>query len=399
MNEHYFLEAKVVVDDGITKYGRFHLSSNINSDIRIYSFEESRMIRKHAKERHIIKKNKYKNEIYIDDQSFIGIVERNYPTKKKGKRKKKKHYFRSLIIGAAILSSLGVGINRINKNNIDNVIETNYEEDNSIKKEDIIIEERTEEPKQEEKRYQYGEPTLNDVGSTMVFNQVDNYDDVYKFNYEDRSDSYESNLVDTNYKNDIELTSSINGIDPILSSSIAKQENPTDIKNYDIYAGHGIFQIEGIWNGEDIRSYNQETKEYETESNIDVYKCVDDPEYCSMIFGKIFSNQYNLIYDNYKDKYSDSEILGISIFSYNKGITITLEAINNTNTYQEFLDYMKNNSYGGDNEYIEHVLSYVPDETVIVMKTTDGKEHRICIDNETKENLTKQEETKKTNVF
>ena len=386
MKEHYFLEAKYIIEDGKKKYGKFHLSSNINSDIETYSKEESKIIRKSAKDNGLIKDNKYKNEIYIDNQDFVESVKKAFH--KKNKKNIKRISIKPIIITASLLATIGGFYIHSNKNNTNaNTVSI----ENEIINEEYDIEELKEtennkEITEENTNIMLDEPTLDNLSSTMVFEEEPKYDDIFKFNYEDRSKSKNVDTMLTNYENCIEKWGSTYGVDLNLFRDIGCQENPNDEKNYNNIAGHGIFQVENIWDGAEVYAYNFKTGMTESSGPIDVIRCTDDYDYCTKISAMIISSYYNTIHNNYHEKLSPAEEIGATIFAYNKGITAIMNALNNTNNYEEFIEYVKHNSIGGDNEYIEHVLSYSTDETIVTMKLNDGTENNILIDNTNIEN-------------
>lgn len=106
----------------------------------------------------------------------------------------------------------------------------------------------------------------------------------------------------------------------------------------------------------------------------------------------IFNNQYQILHDKYcikTQKLTETQCVIAALYSYNKGITCIENAIKNSNDFNTFLDMVRD-SKGGDNKYIEHVLSFLQDGTQLKIKNTNtiyenydsGYTTTITIDNE-----------------
>lgn len=227
----------------------------------------------------------------------------------------------------------------------------------------------------------YSEPKIIDTKDDFVEIKQQNIDtnSIYSFNYEDRSNDERLTNTLNLYGTSINNYSNMYGIDKKLIAAFIAQENPNNIKNYSDIGGHGIMQIESIWNGQTISAYNFETNSIEVVT-IDTNRANEDPDYCIKIGCMIFSNYYNNLNNNFGDKLDDETLLVASLFAYNKGITqVTNSLILNVFNLDYFLGDIKN-STGGDNNYDSHVLSFLGD-TVISIKDNNGNIKNILIDN------------------
>lgn len=388
-----------------------------NSDklLKSFSKDQIKFIRKEIKDNKIeIKSNR--GHDYVDNQLFVKYIDR------KTTPQKKRYYIpKSLIgivVGGTILTLLGTtkklnNNTEMNNNAIVKAASIDKEEKKEITTEtptekntteittelptteevttEITTEITTEAPTEE---ITTEESTVKEnIDKPLVTEEttiIEGFDDIFEFAYEDRSSNENVDTVDMNYSDIINKYSKRYGIDSKLMSAIICQENPNNIKNYSMYAGHGVPQVEGIHNSEVIYTFNYESNQIDSSGPIDVMKCVDDQDYSIKISCMILANQYNYIHETYGHKLSKEEELIASVWSYNKGITAIDEALRNTNSFKEFRDYVINYSYGGDNEYPEHVCSYIPDQEIITMKTNDGLLNSVMIDNTTVENTKKQ---------
>lgn len=173
----------------------------------------------------------------------------------------------------------------------------------------------------------------------------------------------------------------IYGLDTNLVLAVLTQENKNEVKNDDLIGGHGIAQIEGpVWNGNTIVAYNFVKKEYEESEPIDIFRCDEDPEYCIKIACMILNNHYNVIHNNYSNKFTPEEEVQVTLIAYNKGIGTTEEQIAKSNNFEEFSKNMIGTP-GGDDEYLHKVLSFIYNDDVITMKTDDNNEYTMQIIN------------------
>ena len=408
MGDYLYIEFYITEKNGKKRIDGAEL---YNSDkfIKEFSKEEIEFIKKemHLYDKKIKSKRNYN---YIDDDFFIRhIIRKLTPVKKRNRINKKMIGF---IVGASILGILSTNKIISNKSNAINkpIVEAASLEDNDTNEdifienndiEEIATEEIVNKPfiatnndadieiKTESNQKEYDDlPTITLEEDNIVL--IDNgFENIFEFSYEDRSTNENVDIVNNNYSYLIDTYSKRYGLDPKLMFAIICQENPTNEKNYSMIAGHGVPQIEGIFNNYDLTAYNFETNQNESSGPIDVLRCVDDQDYSIKIACMIMNYQYNSIHENYGYKLNKEEELAATIWSYNKGITIINEALSNTNSFDEFKNYVYMYSIGGDNEYIEHVCSYIPDQEIITMKTRDGLLNSVMIDNTTVENTKK----------
>ena len=172
----------------------------------------------------------------------------------------------------------------------------------------------------------------------------------------------------------------IYGLDTNLVLAVLTQENKNEEKNDSLSGGHGLAQIESIWQGETIEAYNFVKKEYEVSDPIDVFRCDEDPNYCIKIACMILNNYYNEIHNKYSNKFTPNEEIQATLMAYNKGIGTAEEQIARSKNFEEFCKNMIGTP-GGDDEYLHHVLSFVYNDEVIKMKTDDNNEYTIQIIN------------------
>ena len=241
------------------------------------------------------------------------------------------------------------------------------------------------------------EPTeiyQNDISS---FEELPNLDYIYQENNIDKNNIFTfewEDISNLQYADDflydsylspyIENSSKKCGEDKLLISAMVSAENKFGVKNESGYGGHGRMQTEHIWDGNEVTYFNHDTNSWDSKM-INISE-VDNNDEIGIDTGcMIFNSYYNYFYSNYN--LSDRDCLIVSLFSYNKGIGSGTDALkyahsleNDTYDIDKVISYMKNLSYG-DDDYLEHVFSGIPDESILTMKTYDGIEHKIQIDN------------------
>ena len=241
------------------------------------------------------------------------------------------------------------------------------------------------------------EPTeiyQNDISS---FEELPNLDYIYQENNIDKNNIFTfewEDISNLQYADDflydsylspyIENSSKKCGEDKLLIAAMVSAENKFGVKNESGYGGHGRMQTEHIWDGNEVTYFNHDTNSWDSKM-INISE-VDNNDEIGIDTGcMIFNSYYNYFYSNYN--LSDRDCLIVSLFSYNKGIGSGTDALkyahsleNDTYDIYKFISYMKNLSYG-DDDYLEHVFSDIPDESILTMKTYDGIEHKIQIDN------------------
>lgn len=362
----YYIKSKIKNIDNRNKYGHFELYDD-NELLRIFNKEESLSI---------IDKIKRKNiepiidgkDAFIKDQRFI-----EYVIKSKLKRNRINKKLTGIIISASLISILGGikvntdnNINHTTKNDAIEVTHNNYDVPIKEKQETINI---------------LAKPSKSNEYVEVINAIPDIKPEVFEFDSVDKSHTENIDYVNKNYKYMTDITSSNYGIDPALMNAIICVENPYNNQNANFVGGHGITQVEHINHNQNYEAFNFSINDLDYTGNIDVYRADYDQDYAIRVASIILSKQYNYLNKKYTGKFNDAEILMAAILSYNKGISIVDLAMSNTNSFDEFKYYITVNSSGGNNNYIENVLSYIEDETVLHMITDDKKDHYIKIDN------------------
>ena len=202
-------------------------------------------------------------------------------------------------------------------------------------------------------------------------------DKIFEFSYEDRSNSDKANLARNLYTDVVDKYSEMYGLPSQLMLAIGTQERGTHSTEVSPGGGFGLFQIqvENGWNwvGKEVRAYNFETNSYETitvcqqdNGSIDI-NMLADLEYNTKVACMIMS--YDLMYCNYD--------LIAAIQTYNSGTDV----MSLKNEYGDDWVNHRDNLLG-DQEYLEHVLSYIPeDDSLLEYSVSSGKEYTVDIDN------------------
>lgn len=204
---------------------------------------------------------------------------------------------------------------------------------------------------------------------------------VFGFDYEDRSENEKINYARTNYQEYVNKYAKMYGLDSNLVMAILTQENAYNKINNTNIGANGVMQIESIWYNEQITSYNYEDEKYETE-------CINakdliNPEYSIKIGCMILNNYYNTIFNKYykNGTLSKSDCILATIIAYNKGITAISNLINTYN--KGYLEHI-NETFGGDNNYLNHVSSYLSDMTKVEIENLEDDSSKIIFDNLTR---------------
>lgn len=253
---------------------------------------------------------------------------------------------------------------------------------------------------------------------------VSSPNDIYTFSndYEDRSNNeYIQKIIDT-YSNSIRHCSEKYGIDEKLIIAMICQENPKSDVNYTSVGGVGLLQVERqIWNNYTMNDIdgnqvtincddiNDISSDYEKMNKVAIYKndlknnLINENDYEKYDINQedikkfenaeksieigcmIFEYCENQIIENnnknvYNYKLTDEECELLSIWAHNKGINQVENCLKNTNSFDETIDLIKTTPYG-DNEYLEHVISFLPNDTVINMKNRNNNSIVIKIEN------------------
>ena len=281
---------------------------------------------------------------------------------------------------------------------------------------------------EEKKDYTIKYYSDNDYNINQNVNDIQitsSMDNTYKFefNYDDRSNEEYLNIIKDVYKNSIEKCSNKYGIDKNLIVAMICQENKEATVNNSSIGGVGLLQVERqVWNGYtmndidgnqvkiDCDQINNISSDYNKMKIVSNYlndlenKKISENDYInynitqedilkyhnaekSIEIGCMISESYqNQIINNNKNntysyKLTDEECEILGIWSHNKGINQIEACLKSTNSFEETLNTIKQTPYG-DNEYLEHVFSYLPDEAIITMKTRDKAEIHIKVKNQ-----------------
>ena len=214
-------------------------------------------------------------------------------------------------------------------------------------------------------------PETNEEEEIKYFINHEGVNEEDKSAYKNIKDKYILPIAEYSY---------IYGLDTNLVLAVLTQENKNEEKNEGLTGGHGLAQIESIWQGETVEAYNFVKKEYEVSNPIDVYRCDEDPDYCIKIACMILNNYYNVIHNKYSNKFTPNEEVQATLIAYNKGIGTVGDTIDESKNFEEF----KKNivlTPDGYNEYLHHVLSYMYNDEVITMRTNDNNEYTMQVIN------------------
>lgn len=224
------------------------------------------------------------------------------------------------------------------------------------------------------------EPITEETPILEESNDVNYYDmgndNIVNFSAEDKSDDFYDEIT-SKYGDSINKYASMYGIDPNLIVAIISQENPTYEKNNSSSGAYGLMQVEDVWNNQELTCYNKEQQCYET-IIVDTSKVNSDADYGIKVGCMIFASTAETI--NKRTNLTDAETFQATLIANNKGITITTKVLNNTYSFDEFIDTITSTK-GGDNNYTANVLSHLPDETVLYMQCK-GKDYYVGINNE-----------------
>lgn len=202
-------------------------------------------------------------------------------------------------------------------------------------------------------------------------------DRVFEFEYEDRSNSNEATLARNLYTDVVTRNSNTYGLPSNLMLAIGTQERGTHSTEVSPGGGFGLFQIqvENGWNwvGKPITAYNFDLGKIETvvvcqkeDGSIDV-NMLADLEYNTKVACMIMA--YDLSYCDYD--------LIAALQSYNSGTQVSFLK---KEYGEDWINYREN--LPGDPLYLEHVLSYIPeDNSLLQYKDPSGKEYVVDINN------------------
>lgn len=217
------------------------------------------------------------------------------------------------------------------------------------------------------------ETTYNDNSfTTEIQEEYTNEDNMVELDYESRIDSEKFIVAKKMYKEKISSIAGEYGIDPQIILAIATQESGVHRPNNPGPA-IGLMQIErSVWVDQKISAYNYKKGCIET-FTITEEKLKDldfNIRVACMIFRNCYKNShYNLAVAIQMYNFGYGNIN--KTFNYAYGQNISQKQDNHDN---EWLDY-RSEIKVGDNEYLEHVVSYIEEPSMIKCK---GNNSDIC---------------------
>lgn len=225
------------------------------------------------------------------------------------------------------------------------------------------------------------------TNESLILNSTDNIssyfndEQKYEFNYSDLENLSFTDNLKTSYGDSIKKYADFYGIDYNLIVAIIAQENPfNDISNY----AAGQMQVErSVWHDKTFIDKDG------SELYIDCNRMDYDSEYAIHVGCYIYWFTYNKLNDDnnanmFNYKLTDSEVLALSIESYNKSIYSVEPVLQRTNNVDEA--FAEINTLAGDEDYHLKVLSGLNENTVLTMKPINGEVKQILVNNQSLEN-------------
>ena len=227
---------------------------------------------------------------------------------------------------------------------------------------------------------------INYLEDSEISETIPTEENDFHFSYEDRTSS--ENIDNVNRYDDIfEKYAKTYGVDINLIKAMAAQESGGDhYGNIEDGPAAGIMQIEKSANiGYSVTAYNFETGEddtvYMTEENL---KDIDT----NIKVGTI-------ILRNCLDRYNYNIPLAVQAYNFGQGnvdYALGIYCDSKNISEDKIIDDSSNNSWlecrdyvdEGDSKYIEHVFSYIPNNSKISVLDYDGNTHSITITNDEK---------------
>lgn len=217
-------------------------------------------------------------------------------------------------------------------------------------------------------------------------NEIDDMlsSDSFHFSYEDRT--YSENIDNVNqYDYIFQKYAKMYGVDANLLKAMACQESGGDhYGNLGNGPAEGIMQIEkSVHIGQEISAYNVETKEYDT-----VYVTQDnlqDIDFNIRVGAMDLRNaleafNYNIPQGVQAYNYGIGG-MNSALAACSRNLGVPQETLENTPSNNEWMNY-RDAFDMGDSEYIEHVFSYLPNNSQIKVQDKDGNIHSINIIND-----------------
>ena len=220
--------------------------------------------------------------------------------------------------------------------------------------------------------------------NTYELNQMIEENDAFHFTYTDRTN--EKSLTNTKQYEDLFIKyGNMYGVDPNLLMAMAAQESAGN--HYEHLKGNygiGIMQIEKSAHlGSTLKAYNFETCEMDyikvtqdaledLETNIQLGTII--------LRNNVEANDYNIALALQSYNFGPGNMSKvINVCREEKNLTKD-EIINNC-TNPEWLEY-RNVINVGDSKYIEHVFSYIPNNSIIYVKDRNGNNHSLKMIND-----------------
>lgn len=376
----------------------YYLHGNQTDSLNNYLIRVNRILNEFENVKH--KKISY-NEIEITDSAVIKKLLNRLPNNSVSKDNAGKKVIASVMVVATMLGASRMIKNTIKNNDKADDLSKKVTTESTINLEDNKIQDsfdnekkpvtlengatsysigKLETPKQDGTSY-FVESTEEEKEPTIIIETPYTFDEdipVYEFNYEDRSNSEKSNFAKENYNDIVNKYSTMYGLDSKLVLAMLTQENAYNEVNYSNVGANGVMQIESIWYGQNICAYNYESNSYETVT-IEKDK-LTNPEYSIKIGCMILNNYYTSLYNNYVTTgvISKSDSILATIIAYNKGITAICNLIN---TYGSDFTSHISETRGGDNDYINHVSSYMEDMSLVELQNKDDSTSQLVFDN------------------
>lgn len=209
-------------------------------------------------------------------------------------------------------------------------------------------------------------------------------EEAFHFSYENRvnNECYQNAM---RYEDLFEKYANMYGVDKNLLIAIASQESSGDHYNH-LEGGPaiGIMQIEKSANlNQTIEVYNFELGRKESvEITLDKLQDIEQ----NIKIGTMLL-RYSIVYSDYN--------IPIGIQNYNFGFgnmgkvlqacstneNISEDNLRNSQTNNSWLEY-RNIVSAGDPQYIEHIFSYIPNNSKITIKDTEGNNYSVLIQND-----------------
>ena len=192
--------------------------------------------------------------------------------------------------------------------------------------------------------------------------------------YEDRSNTTKAYKTQENYGYLINKYATMYGIDPALALAVATQERGTHSTVMDLGGATGLMQIQNsVWVGQPVTAYNFQTKQ--KESFVVTEDKLQNLEYNIKIGCMILQNSFQYM------KYNTLAAIQCYNMGYGNMMKILRAcALDNNKTVDQILSDIKDNDWldyrtlvtQGDQQYIEHVISWMGEDVDIKNIKVDG---------------------------